>query len=83
MQIQLFLFMKVKKLLKKKKHFSIHSLPKEPLKKFVSKTWKNNVYSTRWLNTKRGSDRLWYLPLLHQIYASTALASMKKKLILF
>lgn len=28
------------KVIKKKKHFSIHSLPKEPLKKFVSKTWK-------------------------------------------
>lgn len=26
------------KVIKKKKHFSIHSLPKEPLKKFVSKT---------------------------------------------
>lgn len=34
----IFIYEGEKVIKKKKKHFSIHSLPKEPLKKFVSKT---------------------------------------------
>lgn len=43
----IFIYEGKKVIKKKKKHFSIHSLPKEPLNKFVCKTCKNNVYSTR------------------------------------